>query len=145
MTATTISAKLWWMVRNPSPSAFDLKWRKVCRMEKVCPGMEAGRRAGSHGCGEGRDNSLSSFNHSFLSRVNGVRCVGWDSDHETNCDELTRITDPMVSGTAPASLGAHGMYFCSQSPQGPQTYYWSLQSWCGFAGRLPRLCALPLT
>lgn len=114
-------------------------------MEKVCPGMEAGRRAGSHGCGEGRDSSLSSFNRSFLSRVNGVRCVGWDSDREINCAELTRITDPMVSGTVPASLGVHGLYFWSQSPQGPQTYYWSLQSWCGFAGRLPRLCALPLT
>lgn len=61
-------------------------------MKKARRGMEAGRRAGSHGCGEDRDNPLSSFNHSFLSRASGVRCVGWDSDHETNCDELTRVT-----------------------------------------------------
>lgn len=48
-------------------------------------GWGVGKWGGSGGGrAERRNDSLFSFNYSFLSRASGVRCAGWDSDYETS-------------------------------------------------------------
>lgn len=50
------------------------------RKKKSQPGMGAGKT----------ETILSSFKYSFLPSASGVRCAGWDSNHETGCAELNR-------------------------------------------------------
>lgn len=79
-------------------------------MGKAQPGMGAGKT---------ETILLSSFNYSFLSKANGVRCAGWDSDHETSCGELNRAIDRRAFGIGILTVG-RPPYILVQAVSTPQ-------------------------